>query len=90
MKYCVNTRIVFSLEKKSVAQIVQERQRQREERGQERGRQRQRGSEGEIEREIEVFKSDTIFPKDAHTTSLKYMNATLGSKVEVLKSRQLS
>lgn len=69
---------------------MQERQRQREERGQERGRQRQRGSEGEIEREIEVFKSDTIFPKDAHTTSLKYMNVTLGSKVEVLKSRQLS
>lgn len=66
------------------------RGREREERGQERGRQRQRGSEGEIERVIEVFKSDTIFPKDAHTTSLKYMNVTLESKVEVLKSRQLS
>lgn len=83
MKYCDNRTIVFSLEKKSVAHIGQERQRQREERERERGRQTGR----EREREIKVFKSDTLIP---YTSSLKYMNVTLESKVVVLKSRQLS
>lgn len=49
MKYCDNRRIVFSLEKKSVAQIGQERQRQREEREQEREGDKERGRERDRE-----------------------------------------